>query len=577
MNALINTYSLRKLTVACLLLFIFFTELLVVLSKHAIVSADIFTWKRFVFLNVILITLSFLAYTTYTRTTNRKSEEKKYSDKPWLCKLQNQNIRNLIILIAVFIFTGAMTLNLSSQYMWTDEVFSFHASKMILEKGEPVFESGLDYNRAKAYHYLTAFGMAMFGENEFGSRIFNLIFVAGTSFLIFLFLQKESIVFGTLASVFYLTVNLTVAMARMTRMYHMFVFLFLLSAYSFYKTFIEAENKSQRRSISLSSICWSILFFCSIYLSYQTQPLTVAFLFGIWTYYFLYIIRNKATLRTGSILLILTFFIMFSVKYKFDTFNLWDALFVKTTLSWAQNTPLNPKYYYILATNNIVSFFSLIIFGMVSMLIKRKNKHLFLCSVFISGLFLISFQKQLQERYICYLIPVIVIIIFIALQNLYELTSDSRLLKSIFIFVLVFFASVHGARYVKEMFEIDKYDRQSIFVHKKLEFNDVFDNLKQKDLKKYKLVADWHSAFTLKEKGFNVNFILLPEFSEKIKEDICDQYFHIPYLVYESEKFKSIFSEEKVLLVVRDDQYPGLETKYIRRIEQFSRPKVYEN
>ena len=572
MNVLVNTDILRKLTVACLLLSIFFTELLIILSKYEIVGVDIFRGKRFIFLNVILIILSILAY-----VTNSKSKEKKCGDKPWLRKFQKRNTRNLVVFIIVFIFTAALTLNLSSQYMWTDEVFSFHAAKMILEKSEPVFESGMEYNRAKAYHYLTAFGMAIFGENEFGSRIFNLMFVVGTSLLIFLFLQKESIAFGIVASTFYLTTNFTVAMARTTRMYNMFAFLFLLSAYSFYKAFVGDENESQLRRNGLSRIYWSILFLCSIFLSYKTQPLTVSLLFGIWVYYFLYIIKNKATLKRGSILFILIVFILFSAKYKFGTFDLWDAFFVKTTLSWTENNPLNPKYYYMLVTNNIVSFFGLMIFGMVSILIKRKKNHLLLYSILISGLFLISFQKQLQERYVSYLIPVIVMIIFIALQNLYELLSGSRLLKSIFIFILIFFASVHFVRYVKEMSEIEKYDKKSIFVHKKLEFNDVIDNLKQKDLKRFKLVADWHSVFTLKGKGLNVDFILLPKNSIKLQGGKCDRYFHIPYLEYESEKFQSTFSEGKVLLVVRDEKYPGLETKYIKRIGQYSRPRLYGN
>ena len=78
----------------------------------------------------------------------------------------------LILIISIIIQLSYI----GDTYFWTDEVFSFNAGKMILEKGIPLYDSGLYYGRALIYHYLLAGSMAIFGIDEFGSRVINVFF-----------------------------------------------------------------------------------------------------------------------------------------------------------------------------------------------------------------------------------------------------------------------------------------------------------------------------------------------------------------------------------------------------------------
>ena len=127
----------------------------------------------------------------------------------------------------------------------------------------------------------------------------------------------------------------------------------------------------------------------------------------------------------------------------------------------------------------------------------------------------------------------------------------------------------------KEAQEIDTYTKTSLGIHKKMEFNKLFEYLNTKDLNNYILIADYHSAFTLYEKGYDINYILMPEEDVDIKKGMTkDPYFNIPYTVYERD-FKGIVENQPRIVISRDyEKFDALEN-FVVRYEEFERPRVY--
>lgn len=131
--------------------------------------------------------------------------------------------------------------SLNSAPMWVDETISSLAAKNILEKGVPVFDSGIVYNRAYIFHYLTALSIALFGL-DFGARMPSLFFGLGTIALTFFIASEfsyrkgeKNYTAGLIAALFTATIFIEVAYSRQARFYQMFQFLLFLTLFFIYK------------------------------------------------------------------------------------------------------------------------------------------------------------------------------------------------------------------------------------------------------------------------------------------------------------------------------------------------------
>src|SRR3989339_600723 len=98
-------------------------------------------------------------------------------------KVKKEYLFLMIILIFAFFLR---VYSLGTPVFWVDEATSSVASLMILEKGFPIFDSGLFYDRALLFHYLQAFFL-LFGQTEFLARFVSVIFGLLTIVLIFFF------------------------------------------------------------------------------------------------------------------------------------------------------------------------------------------------------------------------------------------------------------------------------------------------------------------------------------------------------------------------------------------------------
>jgi len=484
----------------------------------------------------------------------------------------------LILLIVVF--SAIYIYNLGRQYMWTDEVYSFTAAKMILQKGVPIFDTGLKYFGSLFYHYILSVSMYFFGVNEFGGRIINVLFTIGTSLLIYMFFRDKSKLLGLIGIFLFLTTNLTLAMVRETRMYSMLTFLFLFSVYCFYNALInkrKLNHKVKIFSIGIDFNLWWLILFCiTFYLSFQTHPLSSIFVFGLLIYYFLLNIKfgiKKKYLLPILFLVIISFIGTF---YQFKTINIIEAFSEQTTLNWAVNNKINPPYYLNLLKMNVPFYYVSFCLAIALLLFIRDKKFLLITSILFICIYVISYQRQLQERYLYFLIPLIILVIIYGIYFLTRMFIKDSYLKYLVIFIFLLLLISHLGLFFKEVNEINKYTENSISKHKKYEFEKVINYINNLNLKNELLIADSHATPTLFNEGLDVNYMLITKQDYRSSEKI-DPYFNMPYLIYGSQEYNQILSYNKVIIVFRDPKNFDLKNEPIHIINISIIPKVYSN
>lgn len=490
-----------------------------------------------------------------------------------------------ILKIIAFVLTSLTAvyisiLNLGSQYMWSDEVYSFEAAKMIIEKGKPLYDSGLYYSRALIYHKLLAFSMEIFGENEFGSRIINLPFLIGTAVLVGIFvyilLKKENdntgrnTTIGFLSGLIYYISNFSIAMLRETRMYTFSTFLFLLAVYLFYKAVVEPPKKGSI-NIPWFNFKFNIYyaFACLIvwYTAFTVQPINILLGLGIIVFLIIFgMIKKNYKYLLISLLCILAGFI-FSYKI-YGSFNVLTVL-REFSPDWA--VTFTPLYYSILTIRN----FPFVLFTIPMALyffLKKKDINIsyFLSLLFVFWSFL-STQPAQHERYWQDVVPLLIIISVYACFIFFKEVKKVSF-KTIFIILISLSLIFHVYLSVKECSEVDTYTPHSIGIQKKLQFNVLFDyldeHLKESDI----LIADYHSAYTLYEKGYNIDYLLLQDDNVNIKWGKEDLYFDIPILKYSD--IGSIVQGKTGYIILRD--YDAFGNIPGEKILEFTRPEVYK-
>lgn len=463
--------------------------------------------------------------------------------------------------------------------MWTDEVFSFHAARMIIEKGEPIYDSGLYYGRATLYHQLLALSMSIFGVSELGSRIINIPFLVSTSIIIGVFtyqllkdtkLRNKSTWISFAATILYYISNFSVAMLRETRMYAMSTFLFVLSVFLVYKAMIKPPKwglvKLKFLDLELN-VLYSLLFIPIFYLAYLTQPINILLGLGLLIFFGLNALLGR---RYKQILLsILILLLAFLVTYlKFDSWNLL-VVFKELSPDWA-NT-LTPLYYSIITVRNLP--FVLVTAPIaIYFLLKRKDVNiLYLGSVIVSLLVFLSLQQAQHERYWQGVIPLILILsvyIFVLLwQNFKQ--KWARILLSLIIGISFCF---HTYLSVKEFLEINTYTPTSLSLHKKLQYNNLFTYLDSNLLERDILITDFHSAYTLYEKGYNIDYLVLADDNVNWTWGERDLYFDIPLL--KASDLNSTIQGSDGYIVTRDLQI-DVNTD-ITQVGDFLRPQLYK-
>lgn len=119
--------------------------------------------------------------------------------------------------------------------LWVDESISTIVSLNIIEKGLPILDSGLFYDRAYLFHYLQSFFLLL-GNTEFLARFSSVLFGLATIFLIYKIGKEYSTSGGIIAALFLAVFYLEVFYSRQSRFYQLFQLTFFLSLYLLYKS-----------------------------------------------------------------------------------------------------------------------------------------------------------------------------------------------------------------------------------------------------------------------------------------------------------------------------------------------------
>lgn len=487
------------------------------------------------------------------------------------------------IIVAVILGISAIYLSIfhiDSQYMWSDEIFSFNAGKMIIEKGEPLYDSGLYYGRAEIYHKLLALSMKTFGSNEFGSRILNIPFLIGTAVIVGLFIydllkkinikKEKDLTVSYLGGLTYYISNFATAMVRETRMYAFSTFFFLLAVYLFYKAFLSIPRKGLFKirwlDVDFNIYCLSAGLI-SICIAYLTQPINILLGLGLIFFFMIYSILKK---NRGHFIFAV-FLAVSGLLFAFKSFGTFNVLEILSEMSPTWSSVFTPLYYSILTVRN----FPFVLFTAplaLYFLIKKRDTYIaYLSSIVISFWAFLSLQPAQHERYWQNVIPLLIIISVYVIILFYKEEKD-KILRIILTILIIFSSIFHVYLSIKEYTEIDTYTPHSISIQKKLQFNYLFeyldDNLNDEDV----LIADFHAAYTLYEKGYNIDYLLLPDDDINTFWGKDDLYFNIPIIKY--TELGNIVKGIDGYIVIRDrdkfDTVPG------ERITEFIRPEVYK-
>ncbi len=494
------------------------------------------------------------------------------------------NWKLILITLGIVLFGSLFLIyKIGDQYMWTDEIFSFHAARMILEKGKPLYDSGLFYGRSEIYNYLLAFSMKIFGINEFGSRIINILFVIGTTLLTFFFVRdtfkqsKHKTILGLAAALLYLTSNFTIASVRETRMYAMTVFFFTLSAFAFYKGLISRYSTkilNIKGWVFRYNIPWLLVFIVSFYIGYETQPISIIFGACIFIFYLLrLIIKRKKEDLLFVILLLIT--ALLAVYVQFQTFNVYQV-FLSLSPEWASAAP-KLLYYPILLVRNFPGMFLLSPLIIYSLFKYRKLLDIYIFTTFGVYILFIALQKAQHERYlqpILVLLPILLVIsIYRIWINIPKKNIKLKVISLLSLLVIILVPQIYLLQ--KELNEIGEYTKTSIAIYKKMDFYSMFDYLDSLNMDDYTLICDYHTAYTLYEKGYKVNYILVTS-EQYTLDNGRDIYMNIPYLKYDETLKIKLDSFEKKIVTIRDYvNFPDIE-KLVTRDMDFSEPRIYQ-
>jgi len=155
----------------------------------------------------------------------------------------NQNKLYIILLLLILLFSFYLRVfALGEAPFWIDESISSIASKNILEKGLPIFDSGLFYGRSLVFHYSQSVSMLLFGINDFGARFPSVIFGLLTIILAFLFGREffsessEKNYYALIPALVFGLFFLEVFFSRQARFYQLFQLAFFATIYLMYKS-----------------------------------------------------------------------------------------------------------------------------------------------------------------------------------------------------------------------------------------------------------------------------------------------------------------------------------------------------
>ncbi len=143
--------------------------------------------------------------------------------------------KEIIILILILIFAFFLRIHaLGVPPLWIDEAISVNTANNILEKGFPIFDSGIN-NKTYFLHYSIALFLFI-ANNEFFARFVSVIFGLLTIILAYKIGKEYSNSAGLIAAIFFSVFYLEIFFSRQSRYYQLLQLCFFACIYFLYKS-----------------------------------------------------------------------------------------------------------------------------------------------------------------------------------------------------------------------------------------------------------------------------------------------------------------------------------------------------
>ena len=272
----------------------------------------------------------------------------------------------LFLLFSILLFGTVLRLyHLHQESLWTDEAFTVHHAQL-QDWGQFIQRISTTEGAPPGHYLLLHYWMQWFGNSEFSVRFPSVIFGILSIIILFLIVRRlwnEQI--ALLASLFMSTSMLQILFSQEARLYSLFTFLVLLSAYFFMKIILDEGNMRDERK--------KVLFLA--YLVTMATALVVNYLalvmMAIYSVLFLFYIKNKKisplwwkkwVLAQGILLVGISFLLWPIFQSQFSTLNtgLRDVLISKSLPSVLASLGL---FFYALPVLAFVLFLFLVLWG----------------------------------------------------------------------------------------------------------------------------------------------------------------------------------------------------------------------
>lgn len=488
---------------------------------------------------------------------------------------QHDRAAIVVFLAGVVIVIGLQLWNLGDRTMWTDEFYSFHAARMIQQKGEPVYPTGLHYDRARVYHRLLAATMSVFGNDELGGRLLNLLFNAVTMVTVFAFFGRRNRWPGLIAALAWGLSVTTLDMTRLVRMYAMFTAIFTLSAYALFRAAVKPKDSRLSLRVPLLDLrvdlVWAVVFVGSLLLALDTQRLTVMLLFGLVVYGLWRVVVDRRD-ALGWLFFLSSVGVLIAGAYiRYETLNAISAYYELSTPFHAKGARFRPWHYTDLFAATVPLFLWVLY---VSPVWSAKGKPPLLqyeIALLLGGLLFLIPQDFRTDRFAFALTPFAFIIAgwcIVAFPAKLSRSAPRRLVG-----IAVALAVLLGVSHLG-LFAVEH--RSVVSGAERERFDLAFDYLGEIDPNSTTLVADWDAVFTLASRDIYADYILLPESNARVQDGRkADQYLGIPIIVLGGEVYEHLIDSHNTVFVVTRDGTKAELARDAKAIRSSTHPALF--
>lgn len=346
-----------------------------------------------------------------------------------------------VILLGVILGGAYLRLaNLNGQSFWVDEMNHVVAAQALLRGEGATFPSGLPYTRSLLFTKLVSYSFALFGVSEFSARLPGALFGVLCIPLIFFVAKRlfRHVGVGLVAAFLQAFTPFNIGWSRVSRMYALFQFFFLLAAYAIYEGLEGTrEKKSDVRLLQAWNldIFWLVIAVLALAAATYLQVLSGVILPGLLLFFGLMLVsgliahsEKSAQISKYVVLLILSLVGVVGIAMLAPDILAQAREAMHFSPNWANYDYVqNPFYYFwFLISNFYFTIAAFFLIGVVVAVAELRKSALYLLALFVVPLALLSTIFVLKvERYMFHLFPFYLLIAAYGAVRLFELAGKA--------------------------------------------------------------------------------------------------------------------------------------------------------